>query len=127
MERAKLDRSRPFIQTIGVAEERYKQDGKKFDHTGLELRPAGHVEVAPPASPPPAVATAPKPPAPEPAPPNWAYPTATEMAQVASPPLETWTHQKLQKTYKQLTGKGFPSGTKKPEMVRIMRGFQIDG
>lgn len=43
---AKLDRKRPFGQVFGAPDHHYVQDGKKFDHDGIEV--GGSEEPAPP-------------------------------------------------------------------------------
>lgn len=50
MERKKLDRSKPFAETIGESFARYHQDGKDFDGQGNEIvQPADTEQDAEPA------------------------------------------------------------------------------
>lgn len=41
-----LDRSRPFGEVFGVADHKYVQDGKKFDHEGKDIGKASKSEKA---------------------------------------------------------------------------------
>lgn len=96
-ERALLDRKRSFASVFGEAAYVYEQDGKRFDHSGLEVIP----DV----------------PAPE----------------KGRPPEETpsdaggeATPADLRKRYFDLTGRKFPVGTTKADMVAAVAAAETE-
>lgn len=106
MAKVKLDRSRPFATVHGIdAAHQYEQDGMCFDHAGNQCSDRGRVA---PETPEEKIARL-----------ELENARLKEAKPAAAGPTIAGVKE-MRAEYKRRTGKGFPVGTKKTDMARML-------